>query len=284
MGVKLRAVLIACLGAASFSGCAPSASPEQLRDAGISRVSREVELASGDVIRVSALVREGVGTPLVYVHGTPSDAAAFFAYLEHPVSQSPAVSIDRPGFGDSEPNRVVTSYEEQARAVLAWCDEPAVLVGHSLGGPIIARAAADAPDRVAALVILAGSLDPDLEAPRWFNHLADGPLGGLLSRSMRNSNDEIMGAPEEAKLLAGLLGRVTCPVVIVHGVRDTLVPFANVAFMERAFSGAQHVETVVLPRARHMIVWTHEEECRAAIERAIELASEASGARVTDGT
>lgn len=269
MGLRLGAILVACAGA--LGGCIPSTSPEALREAGLVRDVRDVQLAPGDTIEVSALVREGSGTPIVYVHGTPGDAAAFFDYLTMPIGGHTSISIDRPGFGETTPERVVSSYDEQARAVLAWCDAPSVLVGHSLGGPIIARAAADAPEKVAALVILSGSLDPELEIPRWYNHVVDGPLGALFPRSLRNSNAEIMDAPAEAVALAEVLDRVTCPVVIVHGGRDTLVPVENVGFMQRAFTNARAVETVLLPRAKHMIVWTDEEACREAIARALEL-------------
>ena len=272
-------LLAACAGA--LTGCSPHLSSAQMIESGIVRTTRDVELAQGDVVAVSALVREGDGVPVVYVHGTPGNGASFASYLRDPVRGATSIAIDRPGFAESTPERVVTSYGAQARAVLAWCDEPAVLVGHSLGGPIVARAAADAPERVAALVIIAGALDPDLEEPRWYNRLADGPLGGLLPRSMRNSNDEIMDAPGEARALAAVLDRVTCPVVILHGARDGLVPVANVDFMERAFTNAQAVESTVLERGGHPLVWSHEEECRAAIARAIELAE---AARVTDGT
>lgn len=272
-------LLAACAGA--LTGCSPHLSPSQMRESGIVRTTRDIEIAHGDTLAVSALVREGEGPPVVYVHGTPGNGASFASYLRDPVGGSTSIAIDRPGFAGSSPERVVTSYESQARAVLAWCDEPSVLVGHSLGGPIVARAAADAPDRVAAIVIIAGALDPDLEEPRWYNRLADGALGGLLPRSMRNSNDEIMDAPGEARALADVLDRVTCPVVILHGARDGLVPVANVEFMERAFVNSPAVESTLLGRGGHPLVWSHEEACRAAIARAIELAD---ARRVTDGT
>src|SRR3546814_18455192 len=49
---------------------------------------------------------------------------------------------------------------------------PAIVVGHSLGGPIAAKLAMDYPDRVRGLLLLAPSVAPALEAPRWYQRLA----------------------------------------------------------------------------------------------------------------
>jgi pimeloyl-ACP methyl ester carboxylesterase len=38
-----------------------------------------------------------------------------------------------------------------------------ILVGHSLGGPVAARLAMDYPDEVGGLILVAPSIDPELE-------------------------------------------------------------------------------------------------------------------------
>ncbi|MEM1165293.1 MAG: alpha/beta hydrolase [Planctomycetota bacterium] len=213
------------------------------------------------------------GPAIIYVHGTPGSATQWESYLERPVAGTRSIAVDRPGFGQSGDD-AVTSFGEQAAALEPLFDardgRRPILVGHSLGGPIVARAAADFPDRVGGIVILAGSLDPALEKPRWYNHLAGG-VRGMLKPSIRNSNDEIMAAPEETVALASVLDRVTCPVVILHGRKDGLVPVANVDFMHRAFTSAAAIDATMLDDAGHLLIWRREAETRGAIGRAMEL-------------
>jgi pimeloyl-ACP methyl ester carboxylesterase len=215
------------------------------------------------------------GVRVIYVHGTPGSARSFRHYLRDPIDGTRSVAYDRPGFGETEPNDSLVSFEAQARAIEPLL-EPSdnghwpVLVGHSLGGPIIARAAADFPERIGALVILSGSLDPALEKPQWFNYAADFPLiRPFIGSAMRHANDEIMAAREQTEALDEVIQRVRCPVVIVHGTEDSLVPYENVAYMREAFGNAASVEVIPLDGQGHFIPWTHELEIRSAIRSAL---------------
>ncbi|MEM9065584.1 MAG: alpha/beta hydrolase [Planctomycetota bacterium] len=253
----------------AMSGCMPAALPtadealEAERLSLIDNMSREVSYLRG-------------GDPdeprLIYVHGTPGSSGNMARYINNPVPGFEAIAIDRPGFGATgggpEP-----SFEKQAAAIEPFLIERAgrwpVLVGHSLGGPIVARAAADYPGRVGAIVILAGSLDPALEEPRWYNHLAGSwPVRFIVGSALRTSNDEIMAAPDETQMLDAVLSRVTCPVYIVHGDRDSLVPVENVTYMERMFVNARSVESVVVQGEGHLIPWTQESLVRETVRRA----------------
>lgn len=215
------------------------------------------------------------GVRVIYVHGTPGSAGSFKSYLGEPADGTRTVAYDRPGFGETEPRQSLVSFEAQARAIEPLL-EPSedgrwpVLVGHSLGGPIIARAAADYPDRVGALVILSGSVDPSLEKPMWFNYVAEFPvIRPFIGSSLRHSNDEIMSAGEQTSKLDEVIRRVRCPVVIVHGTDDSLVPYENVSYMRQAFANASSVQVVTLEGVGHFIPWTHEREVRRAIRSAI---------------
>ena len=48
--------------------------------------------------------------------------------------------------------------------------------------------------------------------------------------------------------------KVTCPVVIIHGKKDTFVPFGNVAFAEKMLVNAK-VHYVILEESGHFIPW-----------------------------
>ncbi len=266
------AALLSLLASLGLVGaCAVGPSHESLSVEGIETLSISIDaLHQGTQLAAWAAGGESARR-LILVHGTPGSAAGWRRYLVDPIPGLRTIAFDRPGFGRTKPSSPVVAFEEQAAALMPMLEPDAegrwpILVGHSLGGPIVARAAADHPDRVGGIVILSGSLDPSLEKPRWFNHAADLILFRmLLSPSWRHSNDEILAAPQHTRELARVLERVRCPVVIIHGTEDSLVPYANVAYMRKAFANAASVQIVTLEGADHFIPWTHERVVRDAV-------------------
>lgn len=216
------------------------------------------------------------GPRVILVHGTPGSADGWADYLVDPPPGLEIVAIDRPGFGESGPEGPVVSLEAQAAAVAALLPADgrrAILVGHSLGGPIVALVAIRHPDRVAAVVMLAASLDPGLERIHPLQPVgAWGPIRAMLPRAIRNANAELMALKPELERLAELLPGLTAPVLIVHGTKDSLVPFANVAFMQARMTGACRLETVVLAGEDHFLPWAAEPAVRQAIGRAAAMA------------
>ena len=200
------------------------------------------------------------GPRVIYVHGSPGSAESWADFLIPAPDSLEAIALDRPGYGRSNHRKqgTVASLAEQAQALQPWLVERngrwPVLVGHSLGGPIIAKAAVDYPDQVAGLVIIAGSLDPGLERLRWYNYVAKG-LSWVLPTILKRSNEEMWPLKRELRALAEELSAVTCPVLIVHGTKDKLVPFENVAFMRAAFSASSHVEELIYEGAGHFLIW-----------------------------
>jgi pimeloyl-ACP methyl ester carboxylesterase len=247
----------------------------------LSCVSFQVELSPEEAARVR---RDGYAAPtgrvatlsagptdaprVILVHGTPGSATDWLDLLLDPPPGVELLAIDRPGFGHSEPHGPVTSLAAQAAAL-----EPLlvqrdgrwpVLVGHSLGAPIVLQLAATRPERVGGVVLLAGALDPALEEWQWFNRVALA-LGPLLSRPLRNSNAEIRPLRRELETLAAGLSRVRCPVVVVHGRKDTLVPFANVEYARRTLASAAGLRVIDLPEGDHFLPWNAGDTVRAAI-------------------
>jgi pimeloyl-ACP methyl ester carboxylesterase len=209
------------------------------------------------------------GMRVILVHGTPGSAEGWADYLLKPPPGLEVLALDRPGFGRSGPEGAVTRLAAQAAAVAALLPadgRPAVLLGHSLGGPIVARVAVDHPDRVAALVLLAASLDPALEEIHPMQPLGTWwPVRQLLPRAIRNANAELMALRPELVQLAGLLAQVTAPVIIVHGTADQLVPVANVAFMQAHLRATRCRETLLLEGSNHFLPWNAEATVRSAI-------------------
>lgn len=219
---------------------------------------------------------EDAARTVAFVHGTPGRASAWKDYIQNVPSGFNFLAIDRPGFGDS-PDKAVPELDRQADTLVSLLPDAggkAILVGHSLGGPIIARAAVDYPDRVGALVIVAGSLDPGLEKinplqyiGRWW------PVSKILPGSLYNSNLEIFALEAELELLKQDLGRLAIPVIIVHGTKDRLVPYENVAYMKQTMTNAA-LEVVTLEGQNHFLPWNSKDIVDEAIRRASQMMDE----------
>ena len=217
------------------------------------------------------------GPRVIFVHGTPGHAREWRQFLSEPMKGFEYVAIDRPGFGESTPRRVAPSLADQAQVVEALleprCGMKPILVGHSLGGPIVARVAAEQPDRVGALVIISGALDPSLERVNPLQYVgAMFPISSLLPRNLREANRELMPLKGQLTELEGMLDRITCPVVIMHATNDGLVPYANVAYMVDHLVNARSVEVMTLQDGNHFLPWKKKPDVDVAIKRAVTLA------------
>ncbi len=259
-------VILSTVGCAPPAPRTPVATLQPMRDA--------ISPASLPGISLSFL-RSGdaSGVPVIFIHGTPGDAEGWADYVGEPLPGTQSIALDRPGFGESGPDGAVTSLAKQAAAVAALFPpdgRPVVLVGHSLGGPIAAWVAAEHPQRVSALVLLAGSLDPAQEKIHPLQPLGQmWPVKSMLPRALRNANDELMVLKPELETLQAMLPRVTAPTVIVHGTADDLVPFANVAFVQAHLTGAKCIKTVVLQGQNHFLPWNSEPVVRDALRWAL---------------
>jgi len=214
---------------------------------------------------------------VIFIHGTPGSADGWSDYLLNVPDGFDYVAVDRPGFGASGPRGSVPSLGDQAAALapllVSRRGRLPILVGHSLGGPIAAQIAADYPGKVGALVIVAGSLDPELEQIHWAQPLGEWVgLRALLPRAMRNANQELLALKPHLEALAPRLVTLNCPVVIVHGTADRLVPYANVAFMQKMMTSIRP-RVITLEKRDHFLPWKEADEVRNAIALAAESAA-----------
>ena len=261
------AVMLATLG------CAPSNGP-RLPERDVEALRRSILVGAPINAKISFLASgDAKGPRVILVHGTPGSATGWAEYLAAPPQGVELIALDRPGFGQSEPAVALTGLAEQAAAVVALLPNDgrkAVLVGHSSGGPIVAWVAAQHPSRVAALVLLAASLDPELEEIHPMQHLgAIWPIRPLLPRAIRNSNAELFALKPELLKLQTMLAVLRLPIVIVHGTDDALVPLANVSYMQRHLRSATCLETRQLQGVNHFLPWNSEAAVRSAIACAL---------------
>lgn len=261
----LNWVLILTLGLAACSGGAPGSTKAagqtaSQMDGPSMQMMPVTELGEIAVYQAEDVAIDRTTTDdqrVIFVHGTPGDAMAWRAYLKEVPKGFHYLAYDRPGFGESTPGRVFPSLEDQARALEPLLPEgqKSILVGHSLGGPIIAKAAVLYPDRIGGLVMVAGSLDPDLEKINPLQYLGRIiPFSWLLPQSLDHANREIFGLKPELQILQTELHQIQMPVTIIQGTRDRLVPYANVPYMEREMTEAD-LTVVSLEGANHFLPW-----------------------------
>lgn len=205
----------------------------------------------------------GRGAAVVLVHGL---AASMYSWRQtiDPLVQAGyrVVAYDNRGFGFSD--KPATGYSNAAYVHLLFglLDSlgvsDAVLVGHSMGGAIVADAALARPDRVRGLVLVdAAGLGVRypfmLRVARWpiigplFDHLRGrGATGGILraiygdpSRVTDQDVDQYyapIALPEFGRSLRGVLrefsfedlqgrlGTLMTPTLVMWGTRDRLIP------------------------------------------------------------
>ena len=127
-------------------------------------VAAPVSAATVDGLKIHASVT-GTGTrTIVFVHGWTCDASSWAAQVSAFDKTHRVITLDLPGHGRSDsPKDGRFSMDLFARAVEAVRAEAnaekIVLVGHSMGAPVIRQYARLFPGRVAALVAVDGPLD-----------------------------------------------------------------------------------------------------------------------------
>ncbi len=152
----------------------------------------------------------GTGSPaIVLVHGWTCDFTFFAPQIAEMSKKHRVLAVDLPGHGKSDKPEVKYDGVLFARAVLAAMDaaevEKAVLVGHSMGLPVIRTVYAQAPARVLGLVSLDGAVfSGSMEA---FAKQMAGEKGvevrrGMMDHMLLPSTPEVMRRQITDKMLA----------------------------------------------------------------------------------
>jgi len=202
--------------------------------------------------------------PLVLlVHGSPGSSSAYLDYMQDSnlLKKVQLVAVDRPGFGYSNLGKAQRSLALQANAFLPILEKyrtsKTILVGHSFGGPVIARMAMDFPSLVDGLVIVAGSIDPDLEPNEWWRKPLNWRiLRWLLPKALRVCNQEILPLEGELRKMLPLWEKIRVPVTVIQGEADNLVPKGNADFAQKMLVNSEKVKIEIIAGGNHFILWS----------------------------
>ena len=215
----------------------------------------------------------GTRTPTVLaLHGWSRSRRDFPAVLAPPNAESlDAIALDLPGFGSTPAPRQAwgsREYADLVAEVLPDMAGPVVVLGHSFGGRVAVHLAAARPDDVAALVLTGVPLTrPEGRGPRPPLAFRAGKAlrrAGLLSESRMEglrrrygSSDYRAAEGVMRQVLVRLvnerydevLAAIRCPVILVWGDDDSVVPLEVARTAAGRFANAR---LVVVPGAGHL--------------------------------
>lgn len=264
--MKIAVFLILILSACEF----------RIDDSEAKESLESIEIQFGDLMVDSrnmhyAYMDEGQDTMIVFVHGSPGSWSAFIDFFKADslLGGLAMISVDRPGFGDSGFGEAEPSMEVQAfqinEVLNQFPEKRKILVGHSLGGPVVARMAMDFPDDYLGMVLVAPSIDPEMEKDEWYRKAIDTKVGAFFTpKEFEVSNDEILPLKKELYEMIPLWSKIKIPTIVIQGTKDSLVPKENAAFARQMLSDSL-LEVNMLEDVNHFIPWTHPEEIIKAI-------------------
>lgn len=228
--------------------------------------------ANGEnVIRYLEVVSDATPKPtIIFVHGAPGGADNYYDYLKEQelIDSFNLITIDRLGYGGSNRGEAEPSIEKQAESIYPILDElvtkgqPILLVGHSYGGPIIAKVAMERPADIHGLLFLAPGIDPSNEKFEWAGKLGCSvPTKWLTPKDLETAAVEKTNHVEELKKIEEDWKKITAKVIYAHGDSDGIVPFDNYYFAEEKLA---HVDPnmITLHGGNHFIPFQEQEQVK----------------------
>ncbi len=209
---------------------------------------------------------------LLFVHGSPGSWDNFLYFLNDKtlLEKYQLISVDRPGFGKSGngiPERSLAKQAELINEVLVLENTSAILIGHSYGGPVIVRMAIDYPEYADGLVLVAGSVDPELEETKWYQipvHYKI--LSWILPDIIYSTNEEILALKNELIEMKPGWEKINQPVSIIQGGKDNLVPKENADFAQKMLVNA-NVYMAIDFEMNHFVPWNRPQLIKNEIHR-----------------
>lgn len=206
---------------------------------------------------------------VIFLHGSPGSKDNYTDYLmDSTLLQNVLmIAVDRPGFQGSDEGIAEPSLEQQAACikpiVAQFPHKKIILIGHSLGGPIIARMAMDYGSLINGLVIVAGSLDPELEPKEWYRPYFKA-VPWFFADILVSSNLEIMAHKLELTKMLSLWDKIQTSTVIIQGTKDDLVHPNNASFAKAKMVNAT-VRLEMVENGNHFILWSRMDLVKKAI-------------------
>lgn len=206
------------------------------------------------------------GPPLVLLHGLAARWQLFMPLIPALSQEWHIYALDFRGHGSSSHDvaghyRLDDYLSDTLAFLTAVVKEPAVLYGHSLGGWVAMRIAAEHPEMVRAIIVgdsalYESTVDPDMAV----SYLANMPLAMRgLSKSLSQMDPRVMEVFNRGELTdtykPDLTYRtITCPVLLLQGnpTKGAVMTDPDVERALPLFKNAQHVKFDELGHGLHV--------------------------------
>ena len=209
---------------------------------------------------------------LLFVHGSPGSwDFAWDYFMDSTWHQDyQLISIDRPGFGQSDYGQAKNLFE-QSEIISAFVKnklvgEKVTLLGHSYGGPLVLQLCADNDSLYERCIILAGSVCPTAEKEEWQLNLFSSPvLNWMAPGSFQQGILELLWLKDDLKKYESGLAKIQTPIMGIYGTDDNMVPCEpNVQYLKTQFDTSQ-LSIIKIDGGNHFIPWENYEEVKNRI-------------------
>ena len=213
---------------------------------------------------------------ILFIHGSPGTWKSYTSYLKDDDLSNKArlFSVDRLGFGGSKKGGVETSLAKQASSLqplLQRIKGKFIVVGHSYGAAVAVKVAMDHPERIGALILIAGAISSKNERLHWYNYLLDNKFMKLiLSETILNSNKEILFLKKELSSIDSYWDKLTMPLFVIHGKLDNLVSVTHAYFAKKKLEQKNpKSEFIITEKDGHFIIWANSSLIKKYIIKAV---------------
>ena len=203
------------------------------------------------------------GAKVVFIHGSPGDWTAHSKVFSDSIllKNYHMISIDRAGYGGTT---VPAQSDLKIHGEVAWAGiaphlkpgEKIIVVGHSYGGAVVEQLLLDHPDAIAKAVMVAPTVSPEHQKPRWYNKVARSRvISWMIGKSMRSSNVEMLGLPLSLEANENDLKNIQTPIIYIQGLKDVLVDPVSVDYFKEHVTA--QTDFVIVEDMNHFTPWSH---------------------------
>lgn len=233
------------------------------------------------------LTQSGSGLPILFLHAFPLSHTLWDHQTARLSRNFHCLAVDLPGGGQSPNTSDIVTMDQMATAVLQTLDghnitSPFVAVGLSMGGYVLCRLIAQAPNRIRAAVFVSTRPGPDTPAARekraanidFINgnglaSFADRMMPALFGKtSLERGHSAVtqvksdIAAGSAEGFCAQLRGmairpdstsdllKLKGPVLVISGSEDTVIPVAEMKELASRLKGSEFHE---IPEAGHLV-------------------------------
>jgi uncharacterized protein len=200
-------------------------------------------------------------TIVLYIHGAPGSCDAFFAYLEDSALNEKYVqiSVDRKGYGYSDYGHSETSIIKQAALLQdilnQYPGKTWIVVAHSFGCAIAAILSIHNKGLIKKMILFGTAADPEYERMVGWASVSNTKLVRLISgNDIKVATDEKLSHQQELKNIEPYWAAIDCDVILVHGTKDDLVPFENVAYLQKRIQ-PEKITLIKLEGEGHVVIF-----------------------------